>query len=91
LRIKIEGGIDTELILYCCYRAKAWLFIRFVKLPTLLTGELFLFVFVQWFAEHKKFKFFAGDVAEELTEFGAYMLLYFILKNMCKELEKKNK
>lgn len=84
-------GVLIASFIYLCYRAKVWLFLKFVKLPTFLTGQLILFVIVQWFAEHKKFKFFAGDVAEELTEFGAYMLLYFILKDLAKELESKKR
>lgn len=82
-------GILCATFLYLIYKAKVWLFLKTVKLPIGLTIQLTMFVIVQWFAEHRKIKFFAGDVAEELTEFGAYMILFMILYDIIQELKKK--
>lgn len=82
-------GILSASFLYLLYRAKVWLFLKFAKLPIGLTTQLILFVIVQWIAEHKKVKFFAGNVAEELSEFGAYMILFMILYDIIQELKKK--
>lgn len=83
-------GVLIVSFLYLCYRAKLWLFIKAAKLPITLTGQMVLFVIAQWLAEHKKLKFFAGDVAEELTEFGAYMILFMLLYDMVKALKTKS-
>ena len=81
-------GILIAAFLYLCYKAKIWIYLKLVKLPSLMLGQTLLFVVCQWLAEHKKTSFFKGDLAEELAEFGAYMMVYFLLLDLAENTRK---
>ncbi len=50
-----------------------------VKIPVKSFALLLLFVFFSWVGERTSFIYFHGQVAEELAEFGAYMMMYVLL------------
>ena len=73
--------------LYCLYKAKIWRTVLAVKLPIKSFVLLLLFIFMSWVGEKSNFTGFHGEVAEELAEFGAYMMMYVVTKDMGKRLE----
>ena len=60
-----------------------------VKLPLKSTILLLLFIFMSWVGEKTNFVGFHGQVAEELAEFGAYMMMYCLVRNIGKNLKKQ--
>lgn len=84
-------GILIAAFLYLMYSAKVWKFFQLIKLPVVPLGQTLLFITAQWLAEHHRLSFFSGDVAEELAEFGAYMMLFYILCDCIKALKNASK
>ena len=44
---------------------------------------------MSWVGEKTNFVGFHGQVAEELAEFGAYMMMYCLVRNIGKNLKKQ--
>lgn len=82
-------GLLIILLLVCLWRSKVWKFLKFVKIPVRDFALLLLFIFMAWVAEKTKFSGFNGMVAEELAEFGAYMLMLRLLVGSLKAAVKK--
>ncbi len=57
-----------------------------MKLPIKSFVLLLLFIFMSWVGEKSNFTGFHGEVAEELAEFGAYMMMYVLTKDMGRRL-----
>lgn len=74
---------------YLCYKGKVWRFIMDAKISWTMTLQMVGFVVFQWLAEHNKLSFFQGDVAEELAELGAYLMIVAIFQNMVEQLKEK--
>ena len=55
--------------------------LKIVKIPIKSFSLLLLFIFFSWVGERTNFTGFHGQVAEELAEFGAYMMMYVLLKD----------
>ena len=60
--------------------------LNIVKIPVKSFSLLLLFIFFSWVGERTNFTGFHGQVAEELAEFGAYMMMYVLLKDADKIL-----
>lgn len=60
--------------------------LNIVKIPVKSFSLLLLFIFFSWVGERTNFTGFHGQVAEELAEFGAYMMMYVLLKDADKML-----
>lgn len=63
------------------YQAHVWKFLHLVKIPVKSFALLLLFIFFSWVGERTSFIYFHGQVAEELAEFGAYMMMYVLLRD----------
>lgn len=74
-------GILILSMLILLYRARIWQMLKIVKIPVKSFSLLFLFIFFSWVGERTNFTGFHGQVAEELAEFGAYMMMYVLLKD----------
>lgn len=78
--------ILTLLILL--YRAKVWRAIVLTKIPVTSSILLLLFIGFSWVGERTAFFLFHGEVAEELAEFGAYMMMFLLTKDAEMRLRK---
>lgn len=76
------------VLLALLYRAKIWRALRLVKLPLKSFILLLLFVLMSWVGEKANFTGFHGQVGEELAEFGAYMMMYYLVRDMGGRLRK---
>ena len=74
-------GLLIVSALVLLYRARIWKFLHLVKIPVKSFALLLLFIFFSWVGERTNFIGFHGQVAEELTEFGAYMMMYVLLRD----------
>ena len=74
-------GILIISMLILLYRACIWQMLKIVKLPVKSFALMLLFIFFSWVGERTNFIGFHGQVAEELAEFGAYMMMYMLLKD----------
>lgn len=63
------------------YRAKVWRIFRLVKLRLNYLLALVLFMAMARLAECHLTALYSGDLAEELAELGAYMMLIYLLKD----------
>lgn len=82
-------GVLIIILLICLYRAKVWNFLQMVKIPTQNFVLLLLFIFCSWLGEKGNVTGFHGAVAEELAEFGAYMMMFRLLKDALQDAVKK--
>lgn len=74
-------GILILSMLILLYQARLWRILPIVKIPVKSFALLLLFIFFSWVGERTNFTGFHGKVAEELAEFGAYMMMYMLLKD----------
>lgn len=79
-------GILIVTMLILLYQARIWRVLLITKLPVKSFSLLLLFIFFSWVGERTNFTGFHDQVAEELTEFGAYMMMYMLLKDADKIL-----
>lgn len=79
-------GILILSMLILLYKARIWRMLNIVKIPVKSFSLLLLFIFFSWVGERTNFTGFHGQVAEELAEFGAYMMMYVLLKDADKML-----
>ena len=74
-------GILIVTMLILLYQAHIWRVLLITKLPVKSFSLLLLFIFFFLVGERTNFTGFHGQVAEELAEFGAYMMMYVLLKD----------
>lgn len=79
------------ILLLCLWRAKVWRFLLMVKIPVRSFLLLLIFIFMSWLGEKANFTGFHGAVAEELAEFGAYMMMLYLLRYALKAAQKTDK
>lgn len=79
-------GILILSMLILLYKARIWRVLLITKLPVKSFSLLLLFIFFSWVDERTNSTGFHGQVAEELAEFGAYMMMYVLLKDADKIL-----
>ncbi len=82
-------GILIAVALVLLYQARIWKFLHLVKIPVQSFVLLLLFIFFSWVGERTNFTGFHGQVAEELAEFGAYMMMYVLLRDAGKRASLK--
>ena len=82
-------GAILVLILFLLWRGKIIAFLKNIKFPTMDFILLVLFIFMGWVGEKANIALFHGMLAEELAEFGAYMMMFIIVRNTGKYLENK--
>ncbi|MGM9583014.1 MAG: hypothetical protein ACI3WU_04780 [Phascolarctobacterium sp.] len=75
-------GVLVVLALVLVVQAKIWRVIYAIKLPIKSFLLLVLFISVAYVGEHGKLPFLHGQVTEELAEFGAYMMMYYIMRDL---------
>lgn len=84
-------GCLIILLLILLYKARVWRIFRNIDFPSEGFLVLLLFVFGAWIAEKGNLLVFHGQVAEELAEFGAYMMMYFLLSDAGYQLKQFNR
>ena len=82
-------GAILVLILLLLWRGKIIAFFKSIKFPTMDFVLLVLFIFMGWLGEKGNVTFFHGIIAEELAEFGAYMMMFQIVKRVGDELKSR--
>lgn len=78
------------LLLVLLYRAKVWRAIQITKIPVTSALLFLLFTGFAWVGERTSFAFFHGEVAEELAEFGSYMMMFIMTRDAEMRLRSKN-
>lgn len=73
-------GILLAVLLVLLYRAKVWQALKITKIPITSSILLLLFIGFSWVGERTAFFLFSGELAEELAEFGAYMMMFMMTK-----------
>ena len=71
-------------------QAKIWRLIKLIKLPLKSFLLLLLFIVVSWLGEHDTIAWLHSQVTEELAEFGAYMMMYYIMRDLGDRLMQRN-
>ena len=82
-------GVLLVLVLFLLWRGKIVAFLKSIKFPTMDLVLLLLFILMGWIGEKANIALFHGMVAEELAEFGAYMMMYQIVKRVGKDLKSR--
>ena len=82
-------GVLLVVMLLLLWRGKLINFFKAIKFPIMDFILLLAFVFMGWVAEKTNFVGFHGMVAEELAEFGAYMMMFIIVRNTGRYLQNK--
>lgn len=79
-------GILIVTMLILLYQARIWRVLLITKLPVKSFSLLLLFISFFWVGERTNFTGFHDQVAKELAEFGAYIMMYVLLKDTDKIL-----
>ncbi len=82
-------GALLVLVLFLLWRGKIVAFLKSIKFPKLDFVLLLLFILMGWIGEKANIALFHGMVAEELAEFGAYMMMFQIVKRVGDELKSR--
>lgn len=82
-------GVLIVLLLIFAFRGKIWKFLQRVKVPVPDFLLLVLFIAFADIGEHRNIFLFHGEVAEELAEFGAYMMMWKLTRDALGRAEKK--
>ena len=82
-------GAILVLILFLLWRGKIIAFLKNIKFPTVDFILLVFFIFMGWVGEKASIALFHGMLAEELAEFGAYMMMFQIVKRVGDELKSR--
>ena len=83
-------GVLIVVMLFLLWRGKFINFFKAIKFPVMDFVLLVAFIIMGWVGEKANFVGFHGMVAEELAEFGAYMMMFIIVRNTGKYLQNKN-
>ena len=83
-------GVLIIMALLFCYQAKIWRILQSVKLPIKSFILLLLFIALSWLGERGSIALLHGQVMEELAEFGAYMMMYYIVRDLGSRLQHNN-
>ena len=82
-------GALLVLVLFLLWRGKIVAFLKSIKFPTMDFVLLLAFILMGWIGEKANIALFHGMVAEELAEFGAYMMMFQIVKRVGDELKSR--
>ena len=81
-------GALIVLALILVVNAKIWQTIMLIKLPVKSFSLLLLFIAMTWIGEKSHIPFLYGQVMEELAEFGAYIMMYYIVRDLGDTMQK---
>ena len=87
---KLVHPMVTALIilaLVLIVKAKIWHILKRIKLPLKSFVLLVLFIGMSWIGEKGSIPILHSQVLEELAEFGAYMMMYYIVKDLGSRLK----
>lgn len=84
-------GCLIILLLILLYKARVWRIFRHIDFPSIGFLLLLLFILGSWIAEKGNLLVFHGQVGEELAEFGAYMMMCFLLRDAGYQLKQLNR
>lgn len=82
-------GALLVLVLFLLWRGKIVAFLKNIKFPTMDFILLLLFILMGWIGEKANIALFHGMLAEELAEFGAYMMMFQIVKRVGDDLKSR--
>lgn len=82
-------GCLILIALVMLYYGKLLRVLSLIKLPIKSFVLLLLFIFMSWVGERTNFTGFHGQVAEELAEFGAYMMMFYITRDLGERMQRK--
>ena len=82
-------GVLIVVMLFLLWRGKLINFFKAIKFSVMDFVLLLAFIFMGWVGEKANFVGFHGMVAEELAEFGAYMMMFIIVRNTGRYLQNK--
>ena len=82
-------GALIVLVLFLLWRGKIVAFLKSIKFLTMDFVLLLLFILMGWVGEKANIALFHGTDAEELAEFGAYMMMFQIVKRVGDELKSR--
>lgn len=83
-------GMLLVLLIYLLYKARIWNILSLLKFPTKKFILLLFFITMSWIGEKGSIGIFHGELAEELSELGVYIMMYKLVKYYFSSL-KKNK
>lgn len=75
-------GALIVLALVLVVEAKIWRVIKHIKLPLKSFILLVLFIALTWIGEKGPITCLHSQVTEELAEFGAYMMMYYVMRDL---------
>lgn len=76
------------LLLVLLYRSKFWKIFSLIKFPVKPFILLLLFVLMSWIGEKGHIDIFHGELAEELSELGVYIMMVCLVNNYLNLLKK---
>ena len=82
-------GALLVLVLFLLWRGKIVSFLKTIKFPIVDFALLALFILMGWIGEKGNIDFFHGALAEELAEFGAYMMMFQIVRSIGEDMQSK--
>ena len=82
-------GVLLVLVLFLLWRGKIVSFLKVIKFPVVDFILLAVFIFMGWLGEKGNVTFFHGMLAEELAEFGAYMMMFQIVRSIGEYMQTK--
>ena len=82
-------GVLLVLVLFLLWRGKIVAFFKSIKFPAMDFVLLLLFILMGWIGEKANLFFFHGMLAEELAEFGAYMMMFQIVRSVGTYMQSK--
>ena len=82
-------GVLLILVLLLLWRGKIVSFLKAIKFPIIDFVLLALFILMGWVGEKANISFFHGMLAEELAEFGAYMMMFQIVRRVGEYMQNK--
>ena len=82
-------GALLVLVLFLLWRGRIVSFLKAIKFPVVDFILLALFILMGWIGEKANIAFFHGTLAEELAEFGAYMMMFQIVRSIGEYMQTK--
>lgn len=81
-------GLLLAALLFLLYKCRIWKLVQQVKFPASSTLLLVIYIILQYIGEHCNLAFFHGEVAEELCESACYQMIFYIVYDVKREIDK---
>ena len=82
-------AIKFPVINFILLALVVFMMVKNIKFPTIDLVLLTLFILMGWVGEKANVSFFHGYLAEELAEFGAYMMMFRIVRSVGEYMQNK--